>query len=148
MLCPPAVDREHDEPDLAALGLERLRGGEHLVPGRGDVLDERDLRNKLFYPLVQNHLGELIATIARALDVPEAPMWHAVAGAAKAVCETLEGDAPIADQARADAEALFAPTLELKAMATMRLVGEVTRYTFAAVANPLALEADRQGAVA
>lgn len=112
------------------------------------ALDERDLRNKLFYPLVQNHLGELIAAIARALDVPEAPMWHAVAGAAKAVCETLEADAPIADQARADAEALFAPTLELKAMATMRLVGEVTRYTFAAVANPLALEADRQGAVA
>jgi siderophore synthetase component len=100
--------------------------------------DADDLRNKLFYPLVQNHLGELIATLVRDHGGPEAPYWAEVAAALNGAYADLLADPAIAEQARADQAALFAPTLPLKAMATMRLVGDVTRYTFSAVPNPLA----------
>lgn len=107
-------------------------------PGSATVTrDVAELRNKLTYPVLQNHLGELIATIHRALDVSEAALWGPVARVCRVVFADLRRDEAIASQAEADEAALFAPTVELKAMATMRLLGDVTRYTFAPVPNPL-----------
>jgi hypothetical protein len=40
--------------------------------------------------------------------------------------------------AKEDEAALFAPYMDLKAMTSMRLKGDVTDYTFAKVRNPLA----------
>ncbi|MNY27902.1 Ferric iron reductase FhuF-like transporter [compost metagenome] len=107
-------------------------------PGSATVThDVADLRNKLTYPVFQNHLGEVIATLHRALGISEEALWRPVAAVCRAVFATLKADPAIAAQAAADEAALFAPTVDLKAMATMRLLGEVTRYTFAPVPNPL-----------
>lgn len=102
------------------------------------ALDVADLRNKLFYPLIQNHLGELIATLVRHYTVSEARLWQLVAEACRSAYERLKDDPTIGLRAAEDEAVLFEPTLELKAMVTMRLKGDVTRYTFARVANPLA----------
>ncbi|MBO9540143.1 hypothetical protein J7643_06070 [bacterium] len=118
--------------------LERLGLSVAFHPGSATVTaDVEDLRNKLTYPVFQNHLGEVIATLHRALGVSEEALWQPVAAVCRAVFATLKEDPAIAAQAADDEAALFAPTVDLKAMATMRLLGDVTRYTFAPVPNPL-----------
>lgn len=118
--------------------LERRGLSVSFHPGSATVTtDVEDLRNKLTYPVFQNHLGEVIATIHRALGIDELALWTPVARACRAVFAELKQDPAIAGQAAADEAALFAPTVDLKAMATMRLLGDVTRYTFAPVPNPL-----------
>ncbi|HEY9898947.1 MAG TPA: IucA/IucC family protein [Pantanalinema sp.] len=99
--------------------------------------DVEALRNKLSYPVFQNHLGEVIAAIHRALGPREEALWTQVAEVGRSVYSSLKQDPAIAEQAASDEAALFAPTVALKAMATMRLLGDVTRYTFAPVENPL-----------
>jgi siderophore synthetase component len=100
--------------------------------------DEDDLRNKVHYAVVQNHLGELIASIARGLEIDENALWRPVASIGRAAYHDLAHDPSIASQIAADEAALFRPTMALKAMTTMRLLGDVTRYTFSEVPNPLA----------
>ncbi|MCP8970996.1 IucA/IucC family protein [Ectobacillus ponti] len=99
--------------------------------------DVTDLRNKMFYPVFQNHFGELIASLVRETDVPEHVLWREVAAVCRRVYENLKLDAHIREQAEADEAALFAPYMDLKAMVTMRLRGDVTDYTFSKVRNPL-----------
>jgi len=48
------VDRQDDDPDLAPRGLQGPGRPEHLRAGRGDVLDQADLRPRRGVPL---HLG-------------------------------------------------------------------------------------------
>jgi hypothetical protein len=57
---------------------------------------------------------------------------------ARRAFEGLKAVPGLRDRATDDEEALFRPTLALKALATMRLRGDVTDYTFADVPNPLA----------
>ena len=97
-----------------------------------------DLRNKIYYPVFQNHLGELVACLVRRLDVEEERLWRPVAEVCRGIFGELKGDPTIREQAARDEAALFRPTLDLKAMTTMRLLGDVTRYTFSKVPNPLA----------
>ena len=102
------------------------------------IEDVEDLRNKIYYPVFQNHLGELVACLVRRLDVEEERLWRPVAEVCRGVFRELKGDPTIREQAARDEAALFRPTLDLKAMTTMRLLGDVTRYTFSKVPNPLA----------
>ena len=102
------------------------------------IEDVEDLRNKIYYPVFQNHLGELVACLVRHLDVEEERLWRPVAEVCRGVFRELKGDPTIREQAARDEAALFRPTLDLKAMTTMRLLGDVTRYTFSKVPNPLA----------
>jgi siderophore synthetase component len=102
------------------------------------IEDVEDLRNKIYYPVFQNHLGELVACLVRHLDVEEERLWRPVAEVCREVFRELKGDPTICEQAARDEAALFRPTLDLKAMTTMRLLGNVTRYTFSKVPNPLA----------
>ena len=99
--------------------------------------DARDLLDKIDYALIQNHLGELIATIARRYDLDEADLWRPVADACRRAFASLRRDPALAERADADESALFGPTLRLKAMVRMRLRGDVTDYQFAEVSNPL-----------
>jgi siderophore synthetase component len=80
----------------------------------------------------------LIAAIVRSFDVEERALWDEVAQVARWVFRDLQAVADLAEQAADDEWALFRPMLALKALATMRLKGEVTDYTFADVPNPLA----------
>jgi len=110
-----------------------------LYPGSAVVIEDvEDLQNKVYYPVFQNHLGELVACLVRRLDVEEERLWGSVAEVCRGVFRELKGDPGIREQAVRDESALFRPTLDLKAMTTMRLLGDVTRYTFSEVPNPLA----------
>ncbi|TCJ13064.1 hypothetical protein E0L93_15280 [Rubrobacter taiwanensis] len=123
-------------------GRLRARGlGASLYPG-SDVAarDERDLRAKVFYPLFLNHLGELAAGLSRTLDAGEARYWSVAARVCREVYAGLRRD----PAARADERALFAPKMPLKALATMRLLGNVTDYVYAEVPNPLAIVEGRR----
>ena len=111
----------------------------HFHDGSATLADDvEDLRNKVYYAFIQNHLGELIAALARGLAIEEPELWRVIATAGRAAFRDLARDQAIAAQAKADESALFGPTLALKAMTTMRLIGDVTRYTFSEVPNPLA----------
>jgi siderophore synthetase component len=108
-------------------------------PGSATIIDDvEDMRNKIFYPVFQNHFGELITAIVRSLGLDEYQLWQPVAAICREVFNRLKQDPLIGAQAAEDEAALFAPQIDLKAMATMRLLGDVTRYTFAKVPNPLA----------
>jgi siderophore synthetase component len=110
-----------------------------LHPGSAVVTEDvEDLRSKTYYPLFQNHLGELIACLVRRLDLEEVHLWRPVAEVCRGIFGELKGDPTICEQAARDETALFRPTLDLKAMTTMRLLGDVTHYTFSEVPNPLA----------
>lgn len=114
-------------PRLEAAGLT----GCDLLPGSATrAADEDDLRNKILYPVFQNHLGELIRCLVRHYDVPEERLWEPVARVCREVYR--EVDRP------EDERALFAAEWDLKAMTTMRLLDRVTDYNFSRVPNPLA----------
>lgn len=118
---------------------------EYLHPGSAVVIEDvRELRNKTYYPVFQNHLGELIACLVRRLDLEEEHLWQPVAKVSRKIFRELKRDPAIREQAARDEAALFRPTLDLKAMTTMRLLGDVTDYTFSEVPNPMA-EAESSG---
>lgn len=96
-----------------------------------------DLRDKVYYAYIQNHLGELIATIARHYDLDEPRLWRPIADACRETFRALGHDPLIAADAEADEAALCGPTLRLKALTQMRLLRMVTDYHFAEVPNPL-----------
>ena len=87
---------------------------------------------------IQNHLGELIATLVRWYGIDEVLLWRSVGETCRCVFRVLKQDPATAENAADDEEALFRPTLSLKAMTTMRLAGGVTCYHYSEVPNPLA----------
>jgi len=109
------------------------------LPGSITVVDDlAAVQNKVFYPVYQNHIGELITAIVRWCGIEEKRLWQPVADVSRAVYRALRADASIAEQAAADEAVLFASEIDLKAMTTMRLLGSFTSYSFAKVSNPLA----------
>jgi siderophore synthetase component len=131
--------------DLGAVRIlpERLaRQGVKLeiVPGSAILADDLDdLQNKVYYSFFQNHLAELIAAVVRSFEIDEQELWDKVARVARRSFAVLKADPEVRDQAAVDQEALFRPTLSVKALATMRFRGDVTDYTFRSVPNPLVL---------
>jgi siderophore synthetase component len=107
-------------------------------PGSSIVTEKVDqLRNIISYSVMQNHFAELITCIVRALGIDEEKLWKQVVAVCKAVFEELKKDPSIAEQASADEEALFQPMIDLKALTTMRLRGDITAYSFMQVPNPI-----------
>ena len=106
--------------------------------GSSIVTDQVDqLRNIISYSVIQNHFAELITCLVRSLEIDEDRLWEQVAIVSKGVFENLKKDPSIAQQAEADENELFQPTIHLKALTTMRLQGDITAYTFTKVQNPL-----------
>lgn len=119
--------------------LERHGVAVRLLPGSATLaLDDDDLRHKVGYAFLQNHWGELIACLVRNYDVAERDCWQPLAEACKAEFRRLADDPFTTADARADAADFFRSHLALKALTTMRLLGDVTKYSFSEVANPLA----------
>jgi siderophore synthetase component len=118
------------------LGREQL--GLDLMAGSAILADDLDdLRNKIYYSFFQNHLAELIVAIVRHMGTPEQVLWGKVAAVTRRAFAALKGVPGLERQASEDEEALFQPTLALKALTTMRLRDQATDYTFAEVPNPL-----------
>jgi siderophore synthetase component len=110
---------------LAAAGIEA-------PPLHGDLpTDDPDaLRTKLFGALTVV-LGELATTLHRAYGTDPDDVWRLAARVARDTYAALPG-------ARADAAALFGPTLPVKATTAMRLAADPLADLWAPVPNPLA----------
>lgn len=120
---------------------ERLKkAGYHAAffPGSAIVTEEADqLQNIITYSVLQNHFAELITCIVRTLEIDEEELWKPIAAVCKAVFAKLKNDPCIVEQAARDEKALFQPMLDLKALTTMRLRGDVTTYPYTKVPNPM-----------
>ncbi|MGJ7908663.1 IucA/IucC family protein [Actinopolyspora sp. H202] len=124
---------------------ERLRRhGHEFDPHRGSALTGTDaaaLRDKLYFPLFGNQLGELVAAAAAATGCSEQPLWRVVRQSAAGVFDRLRTTAADGDEAAAcesDAEALLNRPWRLKTMLGMRLAGLVTEQRYVSAPNPLA----------
>ncbi len=95
--------------------------------------------NKVFYSSIQNHLGELICTLAKssAIDDLEQSIWSNVsdllANKLNVIANTMD-DSKRIDEIRA---LLFASEIDYKCVTTMRLEDEADVYTYIKVNNPL-----------
>ena len=95
--------------------------------------------NKVFYSSIQNHLGELICSLAKssAINDLEQSIWSTVsdllANKLNVIADTMD------DPKRIDAirALLFAPKIDYKCVTTMRLEDEADIYTYIQVNNPL-----------
>ncbi|MDQ2049849.1 IucA/IucC family protein [Natronolimnohabitans sp. A-GB9] len=103
-----------------------------------DADDESALYRKLYYALFQNHLAELVATIAYELDVDERACWARIREQCEQAFEAIraDGDAP-ADRVRRDRRTLFDEPTVHKALTAMRLQGNRHEYVTSDVSNPL-----------
>ncbi len=101
---------------------------------RGDVVnDDPDvLRTKLFAAALSTVVGELVAVLAREYALSDEALWAGVAMAARAARDAM----PAA--ARADASAMFAESLPIKAMTAMRLATDPVEDLWASQPNPMA----------
>jgi siderophore synthetase component len=99
--------------------------------------DEQEMREKAFYTVFQNHLGELIMQLCQYSGIQEKKLWKKV----REACEKVFSE--LLDQgfecASRDAASLFAPYVKHKALTRMRLYPE-RGYCCSSVPNPLATE--------
>lgn len=101
--------------------------------------DRHDLHRKLYYALFQNHLAELIATLAWHAPIDEETCWGIVRDECERAFDALRADPDVPDRWVArDDRALFADPIEHKALTTMRLQGKRHEYVTSRVPNPLA----------
>lgn len=115
--------------DLGGVRISPARLRRHGVEApelRGDLAcdDEDVLRTKLFAAVVSTVLGELIAVLARELDLDPQRAWAGVAGVAR-------------DHGGPDAAVLFGPTLPVKATTAMRLAADPLEDVWAHLPNPM-----------
>lgn len=111
---------------LRAQGFEvDLRPGSPVI-----AADERELRDKLHYSLVTNHLGELLAALEQSSGAAQRPLWTPFARAAVTAFDALDGS-------EKDREALLDAPLPVKTFLRMRLAGAVTDSAYVAGPNPL-----------
>ncbi|NKE34437.1 IucA/IucC family siderophore biosynthesis protein [Natronococcus sp. JC468] len=104
-----------------------------------DAADETALYRKLYYALFQNHLAELVATVARETPVDERDCWTLVRERCDRAFEGLRAEdaAPSARLDRDRAALLEQPTAH-KALTAMRLRGKRHEYVTSEISNPLA----------
>ncbi|ELZ07240.1 IucA/IucC family protein [Natrialba aegyptia] len=130
--------------DLGGIRVHGGRLGEHglsFTPYPDSDLDadgERDLHKKLYYALFQNHLAELVATIAAETAVDERACWARIRAHCERAFEQVRAETAVPDaRVRRDERALFAERTTHKALTAMRLRGKRHEYVTSEVSNPL-----------
>ncbi|RKD95363.1 IucA/IucC family protein [Halopiger aswanensis] len=104
-----------------------------------DADGEAALHRKLYYALFQNHLAELVATIAHALPVDERDCWALIREECERAFARLRDDPAVPNaRVRRDERALVADPATHKALTAMRLRGKRHEYVTSEVSNPLA----------
>ncbi|ELY92564.1 IucA/IucC family protein [Natrialba taiwanensis] len=144
------LDRERAHPigtlvrDLGGIRVHSGRLGEHglsFTPYPDSDLDadgERDLHRKLYYALFQNHLAELVATIAAETAVDERACWVRIRAHCEQAFEQVRANTAVPNsRVRRDERALFAERATHKALTAMRLRGKRHEYVTSEVSNPL-----------
>lgn len=99
--------------------------------------DEDELRAGLFFPLLNTHLSQVVAALARAGDTEAPRLWRLVARCCRASYATLTADPTIAAQASRDEAVLFGPTLPAKAMLRVQMSADPHAPQWVTVPNPL-----------
>ncbi|PWK15510.1 IucA/IucC family protein [Tumebacillus permanentifrigoris] len=102
--------------------------------------DVREMQNKLFYTVYQNHLAEMILLLCKRYELREAELWREIRQISEAVFSDLLACPETQANAVLDRAALFQPQVEHKALTSMRLATEERGYCYAEVANPLHVE--------
>ncbi|MBO9540142.1 IucA/IucC family protein [bacterium] len=100
--------------------------------------EAREMQNKLFNTVYQNHLAEIALLLATHTGVCEARLWRVVHEVTTQVLATLERTPEDAPAVRADRAALYRSVVAHKALATMRLRPDHEGYCYVSVPNPLA----------
>jgi siderophore synthetase component len=101
------------------------------------VSDLKSVRNKMFYSVFQNHLGELVLRLTEFYGVDEARFWNVIRETATAVFDRIEEEPAYREQAREDRYIVFNEKSDYKAVTLMRMTGEAHQYTYTKVFNPL-----------
>ncbi|MDG5759255.1 IucA/IucC family protein [Natronococcus sp. A-GB1] len=100
--------------------------------------DAADCYRKLHYALFQNHLAELVATVADEFAIDERDCWEVIADRCERAFDAIRAEGRVPeDRLERDERALFAASTTHKALTAMRLRGKRHEYVTSEVANPL-----------
>ncbi|QPC45636.1 IucA/IucC family protein [Mangrovibacillus cuniculi] len=92
----------------------------------------RDMHDKLYYTVFQNHYGEVIRQLVLHYDVSELSLWQLVKQKCKEILSTLREEVCVED----DSTFIFQPIVQHKSLTTMRLK-DGKGYEYNEVPNPL-----------
>lgn len=107
-------------------------------PGSVTVTDDlKEMHNKVFYTVIQNHCGELILQVCKYFGLGERELWQEIYRICEQVFDQLESLPQHTENVRIDREALYQAKVEHKALTKMRLQPEGKEYSYAIVPNPL-----------
>jgi len=107
-------------------------------PGSVTVTESlKEMHNKVFYTVFQNHCGELILQVCKHIGLGEGELWQEVYRICEKVFNQLESLPPYAESVRMDRKALYQAEVDHKALTKMRLEPEGKDYSYAVVPNPL-----------
>ncbi|ANU09527.1 hypothetical protein A1A1_12117 [Planococcus antarcticus DSM 14505] len=101
--------------------------------------DEQKMREKAFYTVFQNHLGEIIMQLCEYSGTQEKSLWKKVREACDKVFSELHTQG--VEGVSRDAASLFEPWARHKALTSMRLYPK-SGYCYSTVPNPLATECE------
>lgn len=108
-----------------------------------DAYGPRDLYNKLYYALFQNHFAELIVALTEHTALDEGFCWEYIRTCCQETFQTLRSKPDIPDEwVDQDEEALFEDPTIHKALTAMRLQGKRHEYVTSRISNPLAQSGD------
>jgi siderophore synthetase component len=117
--------------------LERRGLSVDFYPGSLAVTDDpKEMRNKVFYAVFQNHMGEIVLQACKGFGLSERELWREVSRLTNETFDRLASSPEHERDAAQDREALYKANVDHKALTRMRLAPEGgDRY--APVANPL-----------
>lgn len=101
------------------------------------VDDEKSMRNKVFYSVMQNHFGELFLHISQFYQLDEQLLWNVVKRVLNNIFIDLQKDSNYKEHVISDYAVFFADKVDYKALTLMRMMGEAHSYFYVKVANPL-----------
>ncbi|MFS0638966.1 IucA/IucC family protein [Mesobacillus foraminis] len=107
-------------------------------PGSATVTGNlKEMHNKVFYTVFQNHCGELILQACKHFGLQEDDLWKEVYDICEAVFDKIGNNPRYAEQVRIDRETLYQAEVDHKALTKMRLEPEGHGYSYSIVHNPL-----------
>ncbi|MBB6446299.1 IucA/IucC family protein [Bacillus benzoevorans] len=107
-------------------------------PGSVTVTESlKEMHNKAFYTVFQNHCGEFILQVCKHFGITEEEMWQEIYRICEQVFAQLESVPQYAENVRMDREAFYQAEVDHKALTKMRLEPESKEYSYAIVPNPL-----------
>lgn len=98
---------------------------------------QRDMHDKLYYTVFQNHYGEVIRQLVMHYDVSEWSLWQMVKQKCEKILQQLSKEVSVED----DRTFLFQPIVQHKSLTTMRLK-DGKGYEYNEVPNPLSWNGD------